>query len=584
MAGNLIDMLRATADRVGDDHGIRFYETRDDSDFIGYARLDQRSRVIAAALQKRGLKPGDVVVLALHSDLECVQAVYGVLYAGLGFASTAVSGTTAPDVMAGRIAGIASASGAKLIISQDSTLEKFSGLDQSDLFGGVPVTTVAQLLADGDGDAWVQPVIDESALAGLGFTSGSTGDPKGVIYTHGTLLAAMEASDRLMQASQDSVIVGWSPFHHVMGLTVQVMLPAYLGASTVITSVEQFQRRPIFWLQLISKYRATFSAAANFAFALCTQFATDEQIAELDLSSLEMITIGAEPVRMETVHAFLDRFAPTGIRESMIAPAFGATEAMLVTMKQRGNDMVVLNIDADALESGTLRPAEAGVRSAEMVSCGTAGPTSTLAIVDPANGTRVPDGQVGEIWISGPGISPGYWRRPDATAEVFGVRLTDDDEHEFYRTGDLGAVIDGELFVTGRLKDLIIVRGRNIYPQDIEAAAVRIQPEVGIGTAFELAGHPSEVGIVLELRDEAPTDAAGLAALAHDLRIALVREFSLPSLAIAFLRPGDLPRTGSGKVRRATTRMLLEQGDLPVVYADGFASSANEAAHSVVVP
>jgi acyl-CoA synthetase (AMP-forming)/AMP-acid ligase II len=581
MPDTLIDMLRSAAERVGDEHGIRFYETRDHSEFIGFATLDERSRMIAAALEQRGFVPGDVVVLALNSDLECVQAVYGVLYAGLGFASTAVTGTSAPEVMAGRIAGIAQASDARLIISQDSTLEKFRQLTSAGLFGGVPVTTVAELLQSGDAAEWVQPEIDSTALAGLGFTSGSTGDPKGVIYTHGTLLEAMGASDVLMGGSQDSVIVGWSPFHHVMGLTVQVMLPAYLGASAAITSVEQFQRRPIFWLQLISKHRATFSAAANFAFALCTQMATDEQIAELDLSSLEMITIGAEPVRMETLHAFVDRFASTGIRETVITPAFGATEATLVTMKPRGREMVVLDIDPAALEAGTVRQALPGERSVEMVSCGTAGPTSSLKIVDPATGKSVLDGQVGEIWISGPGISPGYWHRPDATAEVFGARLEDDDR-SYYRTGDLGAQIDGELFVTGRLKDLIIVRGRNIYPQDIEAAAMRLRPEVGTGTAFELSGHPSEIGIVLELRDEAPTEDSDRAALAHDLRIALLHEFSLPSLAIAFLLPGDLPRTGSGKVRRASTRSLLESAELPVVYADGFASGVKEAAPSLI--
>jgi acyl-CoA synthetase (AMP-forming)/AMP-acid ligase II len=204
-----------------------------------------------------------------------------------------------------------------------------------------------------------------------------------------------------------------------------------------------------------------------------------------------------------------------------------------------------------------------------MVSCGPAAPLCEVAVVDPATSTRLPDGAVGEIWLASPATSPGYWQRPDATAETFGARLPG-DRHDYNRTGDLGALIGGELFVTGRLKDLIIVRGRNIYPQDIEAAATRFHDAIGIGTAFELTGHPAEVGIVLELDlDLMPADDE-LAGFARELRSSLVREFSLPSLAIAFLPQGELPRTAIGKVKRVFTRSEIEKGALRVIYAEGF--------------
>ncbi|MEO6826047.1 MAG: fatty acyl-AMP ligase [Microbacteriaceae bacterium] len=581
MTGTLIEMLRSTADRVGDEHGIRFYETREESAFLGYAELDRSSRTMAAALSQRGLVPGDVVVLALNSDLEFIRAAYGALYAGLAIAPAPVSETNAPDVMRARIAEIAAASGARLIISQEAVLDRFRPLPTAESFGSVAVTTVAELRNAGDAKAWTEPAIDEGALATLMFTSGSTGDPKGVVSTHGTLLSSMEALTPSLNGTPDSVIVGWAPFHHAMGFAVAVILPAYLAASAVLTTAVQFQRRPIFWLQLISRHRGTMSAAANFAFALCTQFATDEQISELDLSSLDVIVNGAEPVRTETMRAFLDRFSSAGIRESMMAPGFGATETMLVTMKQLGQKMVVLDFDATALESGTLKPVTKSERSVELVSCGVAGPGCIVAIADPSTGERLADGQVGEIWAAGPNIAHGYWRRPDATAEAFGAHLAD-DEHDYYRTGDLGALINGEMFVTGRLKDLIIVRGRNIYPQDIEAAAARFHPAVGMGTAFELTGHPADVGIILEVDgNETPLDNAELNTLALNLRSDLVHQFSLPSLAIGFLVAGELPRTALGKVRRAFTRSALENGQLRLVYADGFSPRVQDAARSV---
>jgi acyl-CoA synthetase (AMP-forming)/AMP-acid ligase II len=570
MPRTLIDMLRSTADRVGDENGVRFYETRHASEFMGYAELDRSAKTIAAALAERGLVPGDVVVIAQNPGFDFIKAVYGALYAGVAVAPTAASGNGAPADIAKGIAGIAAASGAKLILSQDAVLDRLRDPYQDGAFGDVPVVTVSQLLQSGDPNAWVPPDIDENALAGLMFTSGSTGDPKGVIFTHSTLLAAQEVGRMAMNLSERSVLVGWLPFHHSFGLSVQVLLPVYLGASAVLTSTAQFQRHPIFWLQLISKHRATASAAANFAFGLCTQFATDEQVADLDLSSLEVISNGSEPVRTETVNAFLDRFASAGVHEGMFAPALGTTESMLVTMKRIGEKLFVVNADAEALESGVLRQAEPGQRAAEMVSCGPAAPLCEVAVVDPATGTRLPDGSVGEIWLSSPATSPGYWQRPDATAETFGARLPD-DTHDYNRTGDLGALIDGELFITGRLKDLIIVRGRNIYPQDIEAAATRFHDAIGIGTAFELTGHPAEVGIVVEVDlDLVPADADELAVLARELRSSLVREFSLPSLAVAFLPQGELPRTAIGKVKRAFTRSEIEQGTLRVVYAEGF--------------
>lgn len=571
----LIDMLRAAASRVGDTRGIRFYESPKTSEFVGYDELDGRSRRIATALAQRGLAPGDSVVLALHPGLEFIEAVYGALYAGLSVVPAPVGGIAVSDVATEQVTNIVRASGSRAVLTHEAVTDLLSAEAGSTALAdaaGVPVATISDLFAQGDADSWKAPVLNADSMAGMLFTSGSTGNPKGVIMTHGSLLACASLCQGLLDMTTDSVFVGWAPLHHAMGLIVQAFLPVYAAADAVLTSTAQFQRRPVFWLQLMSRHHATISVAGNFAFDLCTQFATDEQISELDLSSLTALMTGSEPVRTDTVRRFVERFAPSGVRESMIMPAMGMTEAMLISAKSLGTDLVIVNADSSLLEGGTLREGS-GAQTTEMVSCGPAAPLCNIVIIDPEQDTPVAlaENQVGEIWITSPGASPGYWQNPEATAEVFGWKVPGDDR-DYVRTGDLGALVDGELFVTGRLKDLIIIRGRNLYPQDLEASARLAHAAVGIGAAFELTGHPSDVGIVLEIDDAQLTEAGiDLVSLTTEVRAALISRYSLPSLAVAFIGEGTLPRTPSGKVKRSLTRSKLDNGELSIVHADGFA-------------
>jgi len=354
-----------------------------------------------------------------------------------------------------------------------------------------------------------------------------------------------------------------------MGLMLEVILPASTGTTSVVTPTEQFQKRPIFWLQLIAKHRATVSFAGNFAFGLCTQLATDEQIAELDLSSVEVLISGSEPIRPETVYAFLDRFAPTGLVPSTIAPGFGMTEAMLVAMKPIEETFVMRRVDVSNLESGTMVPAE-GEGTIELASTGRAIAETTIKIVDPDTLTPVPDGTLGELWISSPCVSPGYFRRPDATAETFGFRLEGDDR-SYMRSGDLAGLLDGELFITGRLKEVIIIRGRNLYPQDIEAVATDVVPGHGVGAAFEIGDARPGVGLVVEIDEEARAeDGRDLDQIIHAVRDAVLTRFSLGTVAVALAPVGTLPRTATGKVRRKPTRARLDSGDLEILHSLGF--------------
>ncbi|SDH64159.1 fatty acyl-AMP ligase [Microbacterium pygmaeum] len=569
----LVDALRQNARELGNENGILYYDAPDSSQYRGFADLDLRARTIADSLAKRGYTPGQTVTIGLTSGLDWADAAWGVLYAGLALVPAPVAGYGTGAALGERVAAIARSAEASVFLTDKAVVARL-GDAASD--PALPALLLEDLIAEGDPETWTPPAIDGDSLAYLLFTSGSTGDPKGVIATHGTVLGTANAAAQLWGTDPTATLVGWSPMHHIMGLMLQVIIPGVSGAKAVVTSTEQFQRRPITWLQLISKHKGTSTAAGNFAFALVTQLVTDEQLAELDLSSLQVMFSGSEPVRPETVRAFLDRFAPAGVREDMIAPVMGMTEANLISGKFPGEAMVMRNFDAAGIEAGRLIPAE-GEGSVSWVSCGRPQENTTVVIVDPDTFMPVPDGTVGEIWVASPMVSPGYFRRPDATAETFGRSLPGSDK-SFMRTGDLAAFLDGELYVTGRLKEMIIVRGRNLYPQDLEAASRQVSPAVGISAAFELQGHPSVVGIVLEYNEEALAESGDtLDELAASVRETLIKRSSLPSLAVAFVKESTLPRTPTGKVRRTPTRTQIEQGELPAVLSVGFAALEAEA-------
>lgn len=284
---------------------------------------------------------------------------------------------------------------------------------------------------------------------------------------------------------------------------------------------------------------------------------------------MRALICGSEPILPQTMRAFIERFAPAGLGADVVAPSMGLTEAGLISAKWAGDPLVIRRFDVAALEAGVLVPAE-GDGTVEWVSCGTPSPETTVRIVDPDTLEVLPDGKVGEIWVSSFMVSPGYFQRPDATAEAFGLSLPGDDL-PYLRTGDLAATLDGQVFVTGRLKEMIIIRGRNIYPQDLEALARTASPAVGISASFELAGHPSAVGIVLEVSQEALDESGqSVDTVATAVRDTLLSTASLPSVAVAIIPENTLPRTGGGKVRRGPTRQLIEAGELPTVHSSGF--------------
>ncbi|MBW9110955.1 fatty acyl-AMP ligase [Microbacterium ureisolvens] len=558
--------LRLTA-ATAEGRGIRFYRSPTDFSEATYAELDADARARAVELAGAGLVPGDVAILAFEPGLPFVRALLACLYAGVAAAPVPITAMRNADAVRQRLFAILQDAGAKAVLTETGALDGLGLAGETSIADAVVIPVDGP--ASGSADEWRMPDIDESALAILQYTSGSTGLPKGVMVSHGNLYANQQAIGGIVGLTPDSVAVGWLPHYHDMGLIGQILQPIFAGASLHMTSPSQFLRRPVLWLRLITEHRATHTVGPDFAFALCSRLVTDDQLAELDLSSLKTVITGAEPVRIDTLEAFTARFAPAGFRGEAFVPAFGMAETtLLITAHRDSVPPRAIVVSADALERDEIAPATDGERSAQLVPCGAPGAGMEIAIVDPATATELRDGRIGEIWVRGTSVTQGYWRRPEQTATDFGATLAGVPDEVYLRTGDLGAMIDGELVITGRLKDLIIVRGRNIYPQDLEHSAAELLGTGCLSAAFERPGAAPEVGIVAEV--EPSTTPEELDALTRALRARVGEEFTLPALGVALIRKGTLPRTTSGKVQRALTRRLLHEQRLQLVHLDGF--------------
>jgi len=423
-------------------------------------------------------------------------------------------------------------------------------------------------------DAWRRPPVVADDVAFLQYTSGSTGDPKGVMVTHANLLAHLPQLRRRYQPA-GGCHVTWLPPYHDMGLIGGLLVPVLGGASVAVMDPMTFLKQPMRWLEAVSRERATVTGAPNFALDLSVDRSTPEQRAALDLSSLLTLFTGAEPVRAATLDRFAAAFAPAGLDPAALMPCYGLAEATLcVTARPHGRGSITLDRPADPADPGDAGDAAAPAR--RHVSCGSVLADHRIAAVDRATGGRQPDGEVGEIWVQGPSVAAGYWNRPDATRETFGARLSSGpgdgtgdgsgdgaaEEGTWLRTGDLGFVLDGELYVVGRVKDVVIVEGRNHHPHDLEDTTAAAHPlfRPGGGAAFAVGSELDRLVVVQEVSPDAGEEHAGPMLVAA--QEALVTEHGVRAADIVLVQPGTVPKTSSGKVRRSTCRDALLAGDL----------------------
>lgn len=556
------ELLLDRADRDPGRHALLLLpesEERGRPSAVSYGALDAAARELAGWLQARGAS-GERVLLLHTSRRQFAVSFLACLYAGA--IAVPVPPTGGVRHHTARVAGIVKDVAPCATFTDAALAPDVSRLLASCGYGSVPCLAADAVPAR---SPWHLPEQSPDTVAYLQYTSGSTGTPRGVVVTHGNLLANLAAIASALGTEPGDRIGGWLPFHHDMGLVGQLLLPLWLGGTSVLMSPEAFLKRPARWLEAIGRYGITVSGAPDFAYRLCAQRVTDEQLAELDLSGWRTAVTAGEPVAASTCRDFTERFAPAGFDPAALTPCYGLAEATLLVSGERAEDAddgagpAVRTADGEALERNELRAPRAGRPERTLVSCGR--PTGgEVRIVDPDSLGELADGEIGEIWVRGTGVAGGYWRDRTTTADVFEAATADGDGG-FLRTGDLGALLDGRLHVTGRLKDMIVVAGRNLYPQDLEHAVQRISALFGTGTAFSVPGERERLVMVQELRTH-QRYGLDLAGLAVDVERCLAEEFEISVDGVLLVRPGTIRRTTSGKVERAATRRLFLNGGI----------------------
>lgn len=554
-------LARRAAEQADATAYVLLDETGGPQESLTYGELHARALAVAGRLAAR-CRPGDRALLLLPHRLDFVVAFFGCLYAGVvAVPVPPPRGTRVPD--ATRSVAVDSEPAAVLTVAAlRGTVRLALGpsawiaVDEPDPDPAPPAGTPL------DRPRRCRP----DQLAFLQYTSGSTASPKGVMVTHRNLVANQQMIEHAFGHDDRSIVLGWVPFFHDQGLIGTVLQPLWLGTPGVLMAPMTFLRRPLGWLAAIARHGAHTSGGPNFAFDACVARAAREPPpADLDLSGWQVAFNGAEPVRPETLRAFAATFAPYGFRAEALFPCYGLAEAtLLATGGRKGRGPRLVEADLAALERRRLRPGPGRV----LAGAGIDTPGQDLRIVDPATGRECRPGEVGEIWLAGAHVTAGYWRRPAETAATFRARLAgggpgdgaEAGERAYLRTGDLGALHDGELYVVGRLKDVVIIRGRNYHPHDIEATVQAAHPAVTLatGAAFSVPGPAGEKLVVVQEVRQRTADAADVAG---SIRAAVTREHGLALGDLVLTRPGRLQRTSSGKIRRATARQTyLGQG------------------------
>lgn len=541
--------------RAGDaaDRGFTFLDDAQSQTRRTYRDLDRRASAIGSELAAE-LAPGSRVILLFPPGLDFVDAFFGALRAGVIAVPIAPPADLDIGAWLTNVNSIVRECGPDAVLTSLAflALKEELGLEIAD--SSVRWLATDQLTAEGD-ERWPGARQLSDSIAFIQYTSGSTGDPKGVTLTHANLLANQRAIQNGFGLDRQSVIISWLPLFHDMGLIGCVLQPVFVGADCCLMSPLDFLRRPMRWLEVISERKGTCSGSPNFGYELCVRRSTEEERARLDLSRWRVAFNGSEAVRAATLRKFAEAFAPAGFDRSAFLACYGLAEASLYVTGARFSDAPHLAV---------MRAGTAARDAVEVVSVGIPSPEHDTAIVDPVTGGRVADGEIGEIWVSGPSVSRGYWKRPDETAAVFGAEL---DGRRWLRTGDLGFAIDGELHVTGRIKDVIIVRGRNVFPTDVEDAvqAADRRLRAGCGAAFAVATPDGDgVAIVQETSEQ---NAAAMNELIAAIRRAVVERVGVAPAAVDLVPPKTLPKTSSGKLRRARIRNAFAEGTLPKLAA-----------------
>ena len=534
---------------------------------LSYFMLDCQARRIAAALQELAA-PGDRALLLYPPGLEYIAAFFGCLYAGIIAIPAYPPTPTRIHRSLSRLHAIVQDAQPALALTTAMIKPLGEAAFVQDSTGSPLRWLATDTLAEGLEETWSRPQLNPDTVAFLQYTSGSTSTPKGVIVTHANLLHNSALIHQCFGHSEESRGVIWLPPYHDMGLIGGVLQPLYGGFPVTLLFPLDFLQRPIRWLQAISRYRATTSGGPNFAYDLCVRKIPPEQRAALDLSCWDLAFNGAEPIQPATLQRFAEAFAVSGFRPTAFYPCYGLAEAtLIVSGGRKGQTPTVRTFDnAGLADHQIIERASDTPGSRGLLGCGAALPGQQILIVHPETRTLCPPNQVGEIWAAGPSVAQGYWGQAAETAAAFRARLHEGGPETYLRTGDLGFLHEGELFITGRLKDVIIIRGRNYYPHDIERTAERAHAGLrpGCGAAFMAPGEDTEHLVIVHEVDRTYRK-ADVTPIVQAIRQAVVEEHGLQPNEIVLLRHGSIPKTSSGKIQRYACRDGLRSGQLDVI-------------------
>ncbi len=598
----LVDLLRWRAVTQPDERAYTFLKDGEKKEIhLTYGDLDRRAKAVANMLVRKGLS-GERALLIYPPGLDYIIGFFGCMYAGVIAVPVYPPDPNRLNRSLPRLQAIVRDAQSTVALTTDSILYMIKMLKLGTKFAGslerIPFmrkfrtsmkyfntgdSAIAESSALGDlqwlstdsiaiglSDGWNPPDVDSDSISFLQYTSGSTGTPKGVILTHNNLLSNSEIIYNLVDYSDNSEGVFWLPIYHDMGLIGGVLQPLYGGIPSTLMSPIAFLQRPMRWLEAISriKDKDIGSAAPNFAYDLCIKKATPEIVRKLDLSNWRFTISGAEPVRAQTIDRFTEIFSRAGFRRETFMPAYGLAEAtLLVTGTPLKQKPVYKSVDKEELKKGFLKEVpENDPRRTVLVSSGSNQPGQETKIVNAETFRECKPGEIGEIWVKGPSISKGYYNNVDDTKKSFHNYLDDTGDGPYLRTGDLGFIVDNELFVAGRIKDLIIIRGRNYYPQDIELVVEEAHPDIrkGCSAAVSIEDEAQEnLVIIAEVRQSKnlPFDE-----IVETIRQDITETFDIQTKSIILIKARTIPKTSSGKIQRHVAKNEYLDGSLRIVH------------------
>ena len=540
---------------------------------LTYGELEKRARSISTQLQEMGINQGDRALLLYSTGLEFICAFFGCLYAGvIPIPCPPPDGIRLKRTLP-RLQALVKDAQVSLVLTTSQIYSEFSDKWQKnfgyDSVRWLPTDEISDQIADEYHELNINP----GSIAYLQYTSGSTSTPKGVIVTHRNVIHHCEYIKLAWNYTSNSIAATWMPHFHDYGLIDGLIQPIYSGITCYLMSPLTFIKRPIRWLEVISKYGVTHSQSPNFGYDYCVSRVTSEQLTNLDLRSWITASNGAEPIRKDTIEKFITTFQGCGFSPTAFYPAYGLAEATLLVATKSHNDVPqIASICSSALEKNHIVEQDDNQKGIQyVVSCGSPICGMKVVIANPDNLTKCASDRVGEIWVSDLSVAQGYWNKPEETKHTFEAYLADTGEGPFLRTGDLGFIKDNQLFVTGRLKDVIIIRGHNHYPQDIEFTVEQSHPALrkNSGAAFGIEVDREEQLVVVQEVERNWLKKLDLDEVIGDTRQAVMAQHDLQIYALALIEPGSIPKTSSGKIMRRACRSNFLEGTLEVINPGG---------------